>query len=350
MAILVISQPAEYTAAHGKNRIKVNTLNPAISQIKYDLEKNGDVLASQFSPIYPVYVNGVITFLSSNLDVKGLYMSALPSYNNPLNTPSAFTEIDAKNHQVKITDVIYEDAPLGDYVEIERYLFKATEINFSTEWNASKNYLPYHRDKNNKIIRKVFNGMKIPISYYTLNYNLGFNLSLKNAGGTSVLGLTNIHNNYRLATFTLNTSHIVNSIMLPLSNVELDIIVDKKDYERKKVIYFLNRYGGWDWFCAIDYESREIVDKRQYTKYKNVETDVEVMQLSDGYILEQKLYGSPQNAESYEYLKDMVNSPIILDENGERIRLIDNSIRYDFRNLVEPQFTIQYIKKENINY
>lgn len=350
MAITIISQPPEYTGAYGKNRIKANTLNVGISQFRYEIEKDGDVLSNQFIPIYPIYVNSIITFLSSNIDVKGLYMSSLPLYDNPILTPSTFTEIDAQNHQAKITDVLLEDEPSGDYVEIERNIFKAVDVKYGVEWDINKNYIPLEKDKNGKIIRKVFNNMKIPVSYYTFNKATSYNISLTNGAGTSVLGATNLENNYRLATFTLNTNYINNYISLPLSNANIHLVLDEKGCRNKKILYFINKYGGWDWFCANDFESREITDKSQYTKYKDVEGDVEVLQLVDGYVIEQRLYGQLMDTNSYEYLKDMINSPIIIDDKGERVRLIDTQFRYNFRDLIEPIFTIQYLKKETINY
>lgn len=351
MALTIIDQPPLYTGAFSNNMIKADTDDNTISQLKYELEVDGNVLGEQFIPVYGVYNNGTITNIQSNIDVRGLYMSMVSSYDNPVSISSNFEEINASSHQQKIKDVITEyDDPVGDYIEIDRYVFKSVDVKWGTEWDGSKNYIPLQRDKNNKIIRKAFNGMKIPVSFYTQNTGITYSIDLENNGSSVFLGTTSLPNQYRLATFVLNTTKINNKIKVGLSNTDIDIIVDFNTYKNKKVLYFLNRWGGWDWFCANHYETREIVNKSQYSKYESVDNDLSVMQLIDGSVIEQRLYGSLMNNEAYEYLKDMVKSPIVLDENGERIRVIDNNFRYDFRDLVEAQFTIQYIKKENINY
>lgn len=350
MSLILLDGPENYTAAFGINKINIETDDSNVTQLNYNLKISGTSLSDQYIPVYAVYSGGIVDSLESIIDVKALYSSVLSSYDNILNTTSNFEELDMSNHQAYIEDYIEEDIDSGDTMSINRYIFKAVELNNPSKWSSSRNYIPIQEDDNGDVYRKVYNGIKIPICQYTENVGAYSDVRLIESTGTTVIGQLKAGKNYRCAMWVVNTDEKLVQINVNNSSPSIKLIVDNKPYKYKKVLYFLNRYGGWDWFFANHYETREITSKKQYTKYENIEGELEVLQLTQGTIIEQKLYTDPLNSDAYEYLKDMINSPIILDDKGVRVRIIDNTISYNFKGLIDPVFTIQYIEKENIIY
>lgn len=347
MAVMIISQPELRTGAFGKNMMKVNTNNPNLIQVKYELERQSQKLGEQFVPVFGVFVDGTLTFLQSNIELSGLYKSTLPSYNNFLNFTGTFQQSSTSEHEKTINDLVYENETLQ--ITQERKIFKAVDINLPAWDSGEKTFNPLFKNKNGQIIRKVFNGQKIPISFYTNANATTFSLFLLTTTGHVGIGNSAFNSHYRLCGYKLNTNHKRVSIVIP--NADPTILnVDHNNYKSKKVIYFLNRWGGWDWFPAIHSEITEKTRKNQYSKYEAIDQEVDVMQLVGDTIIEERLYGELMNSEYYEYLKDIVRSPIILDEMGRRVRLLDTNIKYGFRDLTDPQFTIQYATEKNINY
>lgn len=356
MAITIEKQSEDRTGAFGRNVIVASTDDGNLKRFKYELERNDVVVSAQYAPIFAYQGEVTLGDPRGIFQVSGLYSSLLGSYNNPIKDVSGnFTQIDAFNHQKTIKDRIIEDKDGGAEWTRNRVVFKAVDVKFRDEWSLdgdieTLHYTPFLLNKNNRAIREAFSGQYIPFSYYTDYDNTGKYIQIVNADGTSNIGLSNIPQKFRVATFRVDTNHSYNEIKISDSNTVLELIVDFTEYDRPKSLYFLNKNGGWEWYNFIDYEATQRVDKNQLTKYINHEGDEEIQQQINNSEIELKLYGKQVNYESIFYLKDLLTSPIVLDENGDRVRVLNNNFQYVGEGLVEPELTIRYLKEDVINY
>lgn len=354
MALTIEQQPSIHTGAFGRNVIRVSTDSGEVKRIKYELVYDSNVIATQFSPIFAYLGEITLGDPQGIFNISGLYSSFLPYYNNPIKGLTAnFTQIDAVHHQKLITDKIDEVGADGT-TSLNRRIYKAvdTKYGISTFWNAggTQRFLAYNRSKDNKVVRHAFQGQHIPIAYYNANTTTGLYIQITNADGTSNLGLTNINQFYRVANWKVNTVHEYNVISVGNSQVNLELIVDNNKYKRTKTLYFLNRFGGWEWYNFLDYDKVIRSNKSQYTKYINHQGDTDIQQIINGVVDEYKLYGRPLNGDYLYYLEDLITSPIVLDEQGERVRVLNNNIDVDGDDIFEPEITIQYIKEDTITY
>jgi formylmethanofuran dehydrogenase subunit D len=81
-----------------------------------------------------------------------------------------------------------------------------------------------------------------------------------------------------------------------------------------KCLYFLNRLGGYTPMVVVKYEDKTVTEKiDRYTVDSHIE----------------RTLFSPLEAESAgEYLKDLINSPEVYDENSQRVYVIDTQLIY----------------------
>lgn len=352
MALTIISHPAVETGAFGKNIIKVETDDPTVKRIKYEMQQGGQTIATQYVPVFAYMGEVTLGDPLGIISTSGLYSSLLPNFTNFIKDHTgSFSQPDMFRHVQTITDKITEDIIGGVSTIITRRVFKATDVKFGTKWTTGTDrYVPYIMDRNGKVMREVFPDQLLPFCYYNNNTATGLYVQITNAGGTSNLGLTNRLQKLRCGVWKVNTIYDHNIISISNGSVALNIYVDRVKYKNPFTLYWLNKFGGWEWFNFIDYTITNKVEKTQAIKYVDHEGTAEVNQMINKANLEMRLYGKNINHENLYYLEDLVQSPIVLDENGERVRLIDNTFQSVGRGLIEPQFTIKYMDSDVIKF
>ena len=116
---------------------------------------------------------------------------------------------------------------------------------------------------------------------------------------------------------------------------------DSKCYPNDRVLYFTNRYGGWD-----VYQFREI-SKRTFKADK---TQNRTFQFITGTANETKLQGRPETVASLEVLKDMITAPEVYDTTEKRVYIRDvDFVIKEGDGLVIPEITIVEYEDEFIN-
>ena len=130
----------------------------------------------------------------------------------------------------------------------------------------------------------------------------------------------------------------------------IDLTIDPKCYPRSLTLYFLNQYGGWDWYNVIDYEELTKADKAQHSRYSDMYGGKEIYQHVSEKKKELKCYGRAGIAERLAYIEGLVTSPFVFDQDGNRVRVLDNNILTDADGMLEPEFTIQYLEENTINF
>lgn len=159
--------------------------------------------------------------------------------------------------------------------------------------------------------------------------------------------------NNSMAQFRITANHTTNdrvTLTTTTGSKSLVVDLDRNVYPRHMTLHFLNRYGGWDWYDVIDYEEVVKTDKNQYTKYTDVYGAKAIHQHVNSRVIERKCYGRQGSAERLSYIEDLITSPVVVDENGVQVRVLDDTIIRDAQGLLEPEFTIQYLEENVINY
>lgn len=352
MAITIHSQPPLHTGAFGKNIHQLSTSNGDIKQLRYELlaTDGSTLLGTQFSPLfnYPIGRRSII-------NTGGLYSSLFPSYTNPiLGFTNMFHEINPTNHFRQVINR-FTEVNGTSISSTSINLYKAVNVNFNVAgfWNTSgtEKFLAYTR-LNNRIRRFAVDGQYIPIVYYTNQLTTD---TLFHAGTVNkLMGFTSINlHHYRSLIWRATSTLPFGTIRLAsntLTYPSLELSIDRNLYSRSKILYFLNDFGGWEWYNFIDYESVNRGDKTQILRHINIDGDLGIGQLSNDSVRRFKLFGRPATRDFTFHLKDLVTSPIVLDENGIEVRVLDDNIMYDGLGLIEPTVTIEYIREKTIKF
>jgi hypothetical protein len=131
---------------------------------------------------------------------------------------------------------------------------------------------------------------------------------------------------------------------------EFDIYIDSNIYPRRKTLHFINQYGAWDFYNVIDYEEKVLTEKSQYTKYSDFYGTKAIHQHIESKVKELKCFGREGTAQYLRYIEALVTSPVVYDEAGVRVRVLDDKILTDAEGLLQPEFTIQYVEQDVINF
>lgn len=349
MAITIIQNLPSVTPAFADNLLVVGTDNPNAQLIKYELKMGPDVMSTQYAPVFEG---------QADLHLGPIYRSFLNLYDNPLDEAGiTFYDPGTEEHNLLITDQLTEviDPVAKDFGAQNQYtrrIIKSVNFDVPVSSMAPAAFCNLV-DDDGYINRWILNGQKIPVMIRTFSetdytiQKVSYPDATSTAFGTPV---TNQRMAQGMKTLTGDSSIYFLTIALG-NNADMKLFVDSKCYPRTKTIYWLNSFGGWDWFNGIDYEIIHRTEKLQATKYINRARNKEVMQMSMGNTQECKLFGRALNSKYYAYLKDMVASPIVFDEDGERIRILDTNVdivREDM--ILEPEIRIEYLKENSLIY
>jgi hypothetical protein len=186
--------------------------------------------------------------------------------------------------------------------------------------------------------------------------SLGVNISTATAVGTGKSNTDNIAAvetgvaaDYCLSVEFDNTIELYTDDGDVRSN-KVRVFVDSNTYPRSKTLHFLNKYGGWDFYNIIDFEETTRTERAQYTKYRDNFGRKEIHQYIGSSVKELKCYGRAGRADKLAYIEGLVTSPVVYDEAGVRVRVLDDKILTDAEGIIEPEFTIQYLEENTINY
>lgn len=334
-------QPDNRIAAFGKNLIKVSHDSPGV--VRYLLkvrDTSENVLATQYVTAF----EGTGTFV-----LKGILSSLFPNSYIPfanVGIDSFIALTVAGNHSLNVNFDIAPLNRLGEPVENSTQLtgftlYRAVDVNFP-QWETSGFFIPFI---NTNCIRVVRSGGLILFPYYSEETGtVSLNLNGVNRASTIT------ERGYTCFAYRDGSPQEVNVVKMSGGDEELIYVIDNKDYERAKTLYFMNRYGGWEWFDFIDYERIVKADKAQYTRYENEEGDLGIHQQINHSFNEYKLWGREVSPDHIEYLGDIVNSPIVFDDTGKRVRVLDDNILTNAGGILQPELTISYLEEKVINF
>lgn len=391
MALSIIKEPKDFTGAFGVNQFVIQTTNSTLKLIRsrtyYDVSDYIETFAPVFSnrayfnmtPVYsalmPFDDQLIFDFRMGVGDITTGFQTQNPEYQagsekliiasfdeihpdtgNPIGGSNIFRikkvlrGVDGR-YEKEFPYVVTTPPPSGGNIHSTGVIA------------MEKNPIPGKRT-----FRYVFPQQKVPIVMYT---NVEENLELEGTGFTATSIIEREAPNYtfagmwRVPDIPLAVQSIgcvneaipfpgspVGSVPIASEYIYIYYYPDTTCYPRKKVLYFQNRYGGWDFYPFVDYEETYVTEKDQLTITKNLEGDKQIMQLVDGSIKELKLFGKPGNYEQVFHLRDLITSPVVIDEQGQRVRVLNERITLvgPDEGIITPEIRIQYLKENAISY
>ncbi len=348
MAISILQNLPLIVPAFGDNVLVLATTNPNVRMIRHELIINDVVVVTTFAP-----VNGGV----ADLHLGPAYRSVLDYFNNPVSDLGvSFHNPGTNKHNLFITDRVTEvidivDEEFGETDNYTRRIVKATHMKPHVENQPA--YFCNHVDDDGFINRYVFYGQKIPLMILTSS-EMNYGINLETLAGAHISTFGTITVNERMGQGMKRFYPDANGYLLSIDGTtsnKMRLIVDPKCYPRTQTIYWLNRYGGWDWFNAIDYEEIHKTEKHHSIRHREGGRTVEIYELTKGNIKEMKLFGRELNSKYYKYLKDIVSSPIAFDEDGNRIRIMDTNVDVVREEMMlAPEIRIEYLKENSITY
>lgn len=282
-------------------------------------------------------------------NLKDLQATVLTSYDNLVTlapAAGAFNVSETWDEHAKKVVFYWNDlTPFspGSYSSNDIYIIKAANIYFSNWSGATDVYNP-KRQVDSAYRRHAFSSQVIPFTLFSQKASEA--VAVYKDG---VLGLSQtmtFTNGYGCILYTPGSESL---ITLGSGDYLESIYIDHDYYERSKVLYFLNESGAWDWYCFIDYEATDYVNKNQYEQVYNEYGDSDVAQNTIDKIKEMKLYGKAVSPSYFQIINDLFTSPVVLDENGDRVLIKEKKIKYISREILEPQITISYKASDVIN-
>ena len=191
------------------------------------------------------------------------------------------------------------------------------------------------------VIRK---DTKIPVSFFCAATGATYSLTngavtktIKDTTGSVVRWITPLTGNITLKKGGSTLAEIKN------------IRVDDKCYHNAMSLYFLNRYGGFDVYDFLSVEEEQEADKTKYHRRDTQAADREVASVTQTTWKRLLLTGRPGARRQLEYVRDLVNSPEVYDENGTPVYVVSKVINI-YGDEVVPEIVIEYTDDRCISY
>lgn len=318
--------------------VEVKVTGDHISLIEIEVKIGATTMSKVLSPL--------LATDTAFFNLRQTLTSLLFEYNEITSTPSKQNQLI----NITVTEVLTKTGTPDTTTFSNIIIYKAIDINLDYWESGLTNFVAI--SKESLVDRYIISGQDIYIAFYTgdndnsiwdiNNYEeLETGISLYNDFGcSSKLSLTKKPEPILLGAWDGDKSGT--------NMVRINII--EKKYPRKKMLYWLNEFGGWDFYPFVDYEETEKTNKNQYTKFSNMFGNTEVYQYIENKHRRLKLYGLPGVTEKIGFLKGLLNSPIVLDEDNKKVRVISDRIKWDQSGIIEPEINIEYIDEQVINF
>ena len=296
----------------------------------------------------------------ADMDFRGLASSYLSSYSSLISSlaigATALNTIGnhAKQVQFYCQSLESDGTEISNETYATRRLHKAVDNGWKTIWPDTDSFIALDYE-DGEAIRHTFKNQYIPITFYSAEATRRVYLNLEGAGFSLNLGDFAPTEGMAVVLYRCSSTETENRIVVTDAVVPgfddsypvFKYYIDTKCYLRSKTLYFLNQYGGWEWYNFIDYEQLYRAKKSQFSFNKSI-SEREVGQYTGNVIEELRLYGRPL-MNPY-YLRHIISSPVVFDEDGTRVRVIETDILYNADQIVEPEVTIQYVEEKCIGY
>lgn len=337
----VTTNPGTRIAAFGNPILIASTTSTTDATLRLTISSGLNLLAEQ----YALIVDG-----SSTFQMAGTVQSLLAGFNNPISYTMEAGDVQvvptAKHYIDDLVIYVFEPVDLIGTATLSGInIFKSMNLDLAT-WTSGEDSRFAMHGANPR--RYGFQGMKIPFTFFS-SYALSSPMVSINETFSDPPIIITANEEYFVTTWKDSYAAKIKvfNVGTKTSHNELTLITE--DWPcRGKILYFLNDLGGWEWHPFIDYDVNERTDKEQLTT-RTATGQRNILQKITDTTKEYKLYSGPFASENIDYLRFLLTSPVVLDENGLQVRVMDNNLRTNSSELIEPDITIQYVEEDTIN-
>jgi hypothetical protein len=134
-----------------------------------------------------------------------------------------------------------------------------------------------------------------------------------------------------------------------ITSETLYVTVDEKCYPNAKTLYFLNKYGGYDFYDFLDITEEQESEKTDYEFKPTMISDPQKTSYINKTFKKYRCVGRPSPRRTAEYIGALIYSPEVYDEDGTQVRVSNQSIQTYGEEII-PEITIEYNNERCINF
>lgn len=337
--LTILNNPTSPVSVYSDSAVwTLATDNPVIALVKVDIKISGVTVATQYGNV----INGVTRF-----NLRGVFMSILRDFNNPLSTPpnpGNFSNSSTDKMSLNLVLDWEEVAEMVITLQESVTIHKNSQSSRGNEWDTGSIWYAYD-SQGITPSRPFYTGQVLPFNvigdniphFLYINGNQLYDAPQINRNFQTIVWKENLQDD-KLTIMSTLTSGQIGQIVLNLFRVE--------PCEHSEVLYFLNQWGGWEWSLWTSVETTWKTNKTTYNVYDDITFgSTSIKTLNNDLREEKKLFGIAW-AENY-WLRGLMSSPIILDSKGRQVEILDNNILTESPQLIQPELTISY-KQNNI--
>lgn len=121
----------------------------------------------------------------------------------------------------------------------------------------------------------------------------------------------------------------------------LYVNIDDKCYHNAKTFYFLNRYGGYDWYDFLSCQEEQQAEKIPFSRKPSLIEDPRKMDYIKSTHQRMRCLGRAAPRRMAEFIRDLIGSPEVWDEDGEAVRVVTSSVQ-TYGDEIIPEITVEY--------
>ena len=129
----------------------------------------------------------------------------------------------------------------------------------------------------------------------------------------------------------------------------LYVNIDDKCYHNAKTFYFLNRYGGYDWWDFLTVEEEQQSEKIPYARKATLLSDPQKMDYIKSTHKRMRCLGRAAPRRMGEYIRDLIASPEVFDEDGTAVRVVADNVQ-TYGDEIVPEITVEYSNERCIKF
>jgi hypothetical protein len=142
---------------------------------------------------------------------------------------------------------------------------------------------------------------------------------------------------------------IVDIAPAAIISAPLYVTIDAKCYPNAKTLYFLNKYGGYDFYDFLDVTEEQESEKVDYEFKPTMISDTQKATYINKTFKKYRCIGRPSPRRTAEYIGGLIYSPEVYDEDGTQVRVSNQSIQTYGEEII-PEITIEYNNERCINF
>jgi hypothetical protein len=331
-------------AAGGFGLMTRKNYNLTLRMDVYDVTGATALIASKYA--YPSLHDGDMCFI---WDVSRV----IQNFTKNFTTTTGYTALSGhlKNYIADITEV-YQDAEYASKEQDDEDVFSGDEFLAVRSADITDRIFIATGSKllHGYTEATILKGSKLPVSFLTDDLVNTHSIIIDGAtalsdvvAGNMMLGM--------IATDSLSgrVPVYVHIATAGIVSETLYVTIDEKCYPNAKTFYFLNKYGGYDWYDFLDITEEQESEKMDYEYKPTMITDPQKASYIKRTFKKYRCIGRPAPRRTAEYIGGLIYSPEVYDEDGVQVRVTNQSTQTYGEEII-PEITIEFNNERCINF